>query len=188
MLAERELLLEEQRRYEAEAMDGVEEGNGVEDEDAIDDDEEELEFTGDAVQPGEAGKVKKTLKKVKKSMRNKPSIGESTLQRTENETATDKEDAEFDSDSDTGGASSASVTSVERETDGEDSKTRLDKETVIVSKRDRDASEEVASEESEKQVRPTKKRIVEDESSDEEINFADTGPKQSFVFDDDEED
>lgn len=188
MLAERELLLEEQRRYEAEAMDGVEEGNGVEDEDAIDDDEEELEFTGDAVQPGEAGKVKKTLKKLKKSMRNKPSIGESTLQRTENETATDKEDAEFDSDSDTGGASSASVTSVERETDGEDSKTRLDKETVIVSKRDRDASEEVASEESEKQVRPTKKRIVEDESSDEEINFADTGPKQSFVFDDDEED
>ena len=55
MLAERELLLEEQRRYESEYM----EHDGSHDEEN-DDDEDELEFTGEALQ---ASEVKKDSKK-----------------------------------------------------------------------------------------------------------------------------
>jgi hypothetical protein len=200
MLAERELLLEERRRYETECMEGAEdEGNDAENQD---DDEEELEFTGDAVQPGKAKKPLKKLRKSKSSSSDSEQDDEdssddepSLPQRKDEKPSDSKDNTDNDSDADALNKvedSSAKEASADSDSDG-DNDSDVDKENTNLSKRDRDSSIKDAIDLSEKRQRTTKKPTIEDDSSDEEIDFgADTSApaavKSRFVIDDDDED
>jgi timeless len=165
MIAERELLLEEQHRYETEHLEGGEEADNHSNED--DDEEEELEFTGDVVKVGKA----------KCSSMSKVAGLDANEKALENE---DSSQPQKDANEDSGSSGAKSVDG----DSGEDEEDNPSKRNMGV------ADGATAHDQPEKRQRTTK-AAIEDGSSDEEIDFGangETPPQSRFVIDDDESD
>jgi timeless len=177
MIAERELLLEEQRRYEEAYMESaVQHGNH---EEVDDDDEEELEFTGDGMKP---------VKGVPKLQSNSPDRRATNDMEEESEkgTACDGSDVELNEED--------SNLELEKK-DSDTQAAKQVKEKAGLSKRSRDSLTDSLSSGGQPEKRPRTKMTASDgvDSSDEEIDFgADADKsvphsKSRFVIDDDDD-